>query len=101
MQMKARNSMDYIELEKLYKFSIDNDIDVTKHGVKIPSVEAVEKLRDEHKITGDMQKYIQVLDDGKTVSFVLRIGSNFTLFESVCSRADEYKVEPYDESEDE
>lgn len=92
--------MDYIELEKLYKFSIDNDTQVTKHGVKIPSVEAVEKLRDEHKITGDMKKYIQVLDDGKTVSFVLHIGSNFTLFERVCSRADEYKVEPYEESED-
>lgn len=93
--------MDYTELEKLYKFSIDNDINVTKHGVKIPSIEAVEKLRDEYKIEDDMQKYIQVLDDGKTVSFVLHVGLNFSLFESVCSRSDEYEVEPYDESEDE
>ena len=93
--------MDYIELEKLYKFSIDNDVAVTKHGVKIPSVEAVEELRDKHKITDDIEKYIQVLDDGKTVSFVLKIGGKFALFESVCSRDDEYKVEPYYESEDE
>ena len=93
--------MDYIELEKLYKFSIDNDIDVTKHGVKIPSVEVVEKLRDKYKITDDIKKYIQVLSNGKTVSFVLKIGLNFTLFESLCGMDDEYKVEPYGESEDE
>jgi len=92
--------MDYIELEKLYKFSIDNDISVTKHGVKIPSFEAAEKLRDTYKIKGKISKYIQVLDDVKTVSFVFVIGSDFTLFERVCERADEYEVEPYEESEE-
>lgn len=93
--------MDYIELEKLYKFQKTHDIDLTKHDVKIPSIEALEKLRDEHKITDKIVKKIQVLDDKKTVSFVLQIGSNFTLFERICQRSDEFEIEQYYEESEE
>lgn len=87
--------MDYIELEKLYKFTIENRVSITKHDVTIPTQEAVEKLRDEYKITSEINKYIQVLADNKTVSFVLQLG-NITLFERVCSANDEYVVGPYE-----
>jgi hypothetical protein len=84
--------MDYIELEKLYKFHKENDISVIKHGVEIPTQETVEKLVTDYKIKGDISKYVQVLDDKKTVSFVLRIGGDFTIFQRVCSSTDEYVV---------
>lgn len=91
--------MDYIELEKLYKFHKENDISVTKHGVEIPTQETVEKLVADYKIKGNISKHVQVLDDKKTASFVLSIGDNFTLFQRVCSSTDEYVVSEYEDYE--
>jgi hypothetical protein len=98
--MTKDNPMDYIELEKLYKFSKEHGVNIAKHGVTIPSQETLEKLRDEYKITEEISKYIQVLDNKKTVSFVLRLGKRFTLFENICDENDEYTVEPYEEIDD-
>ena len=87
--------MDYLELEKLYKFHINNSVQITKHGVEIPSMATVEKLRDEYKITGEIKKYIQVLEDKKHVSFVFNISPGLTLFQTLCGPNDEYSVDGY------
>ena len=92
--------MDYIELEKIYKFSVDNKVGITKHGIVSPSKEVVEKLVENYKIKSDIAKRIQVLDDKKTVSFVISIGE-LTLFERVCEESDEYTVEGYLENDEE
>lgn len=90
--------MDYIELEKIYKFSVDNGVDISKHNVTLPNKEAVEKLVNEYKIKSDVNKHIQVLDDKKTVSFVMSIG-NLTFFERVCEKSDEFTVEAYNDED--
>ena len=89
--------MDYLELEKIYKFAIDNGISVTKHGIVLPTKEALEKLRDEHKIKEDINQYVQVLSDGYNVSKVLKVGDEITFFETVTSIEDKWELDPYEE----
>lgn len=89
--------MDYLELEKLYTFARDTNTQITKHGVVVPSKEVAEKLRDEYKIKDKIDKKVQVLSDGVTVSFVFGLGNYLTLFQRISSESDQYDLEPYEE----
>jgi hypothetical protein len=82
--------MEYKELKKLYEFTIDNDTSVTKHGT-VPLLETAEMLANDFNVY--VEKYIQILDDKKTVTFVFKVG-DLTLFERVCRKTDEYNYTP-------
>lgn len=89
--------MDYLELEKIYKFAIDNDVSVTKHKVTLPTKEAIQRLRVDYEVTETISQYVQTLDDGYTVNKVLIIGDNITFFERVTDLEDKWELEPYEE----
>lgn len=91
--------MNFEELEKLYLFTVDNGLSIMKHDVICPSFEIADELVKKYKIIGGAKKYIQVLSNGKSVSYVFTVG-DLTLFENICNPKDEYIIQLYDESEE-
>lgn len=88
--------MKYEELEKLYTFSKENNLDVVKHNIITPSREDIEALVEKYKITTGAEVETQVLDDMITVSRVTTIGG-VTLFENILNSYDQFKIQYYEE----
>ena len=88
--------MKYEELEKLYIFSKENNLDIVKHNIITPSKNVLEALVEEYEIAGGAEVRTQVLDDMITVSRVTTIG-RLTLFENILNAYDHFKIKYYEE----